>query len=97
MTYFPPPHPAPWTTATPAEVGLDPIELRRRNLNAAGDVSALGFRFTTCAQRECLEAVVAALRPDLKRPRGRGVGIAGLFGPGGGTIPRSPQIGRAHV
>src|SRR6202048_5229946 len=27
MTYFPPPHPAPWTTAIPAEVGLDPKAL----------------------------------------------------------------------
>lgn len=68
-----------------AELGLDPFELRRRNLNAPGDVSSLGFRFGTCAQRECLEAVVEALRPREKRPRGRGIGIAGLFGPGGGT------------
>jgi CO/xanthine dehydrogenase Mo-binding subunit len=67
------------------EVGLDPVELRRRNLYAPGDVSALGFRFGTCAQRECLEAVVAALRPDVPRRRGRGVGIAAVFGPGGGT------------
>ena len=27
MTYFPPAHPAPWTTAIPAEVGLDPEAL----------------------------------------------------------------------
>jgi 4-hydroxybenzoyl-CoA reductase alpha subunit len=67
------------------ELGLDPVELRRRNLYAPGDVSSLGFRFTTCAQRECLEAVAKALRFDEKRPRGRGVGIAALFGPGGGT------------
>ena len=68
-----------------AELGLDPVELRRRNLYAPGDVAALGFRFGTCAQRECLEAVVAALAPGVERPRGRGVGIAGLFGPAGGT------------
>jgi CO/xanthine dehydrogenase Mo-binding subunit len=68
-----------------AELGLDPVELRRRNLHAAGDVSPLGFRFTSCAQRECLEAVVQALRPDQPRPRGRGVGFAGAFGPAGGT------------
>jgi 4-hydroxybenzoyl-CoA reductase alpha subunit len=68
-----------------AELGLDPLELRRRNLYAAGDVSALGFRFTTCAQRECLEAVANALRAREPRRRGRGVGVAGLFGPGGGT------------
>src|SRR5262245_23985275 len=67
------------------ELGLDPVELRRRNLYAPGDVSALGFRFTTCAQRECLEAVAAALHVGAPRPRGRGVGIAALFGPGGGT------------
>jgi 4-hydroxybenzoyl-CoA reductase alpha subunit len=67
------------------ELGLDPVALRRRNVYAPGDVSSLGFRFTTCAQRECLEAVVAALRFHEPRPRGRGVGIAALFGPGGGT------------
>jgi xanthine dehydrogenase molybdenum-binding subunit len=67
------------------ELGIEPVELRRRNLYAPGDVSSLGFRFTTCAQRECLEAVAAALRFHEPRPRGRGVGIAGLFGPGGGT------------
>src|SRR5687767_8037627 len=67
------------------ELGIDPFELRRRNLYERGDVSSLGFRFGTCEQRECLEAVVRALRPEVKRPRGRGIGVAGLFGPGGGT------------
>jgi 4-hydroxybenzoyl-CoA reductase alpha subunit len=67
------------------ELGIDPVDLRRRNLYAPGDVSSLGFRFTSCAQRECLEAVVAALRVHEPRPRGRGVGIAALFGPAGGT------------
>jgi CO/xanthine dehydrogenase Mo-binding subunit len=66
-------------------LGIDPVELRRRNLHRPGDVTALGFRFGSCAQRECLDAVVQALRPHEPRPRGRGVGIAGLFGPGGGT------------
>jgi CO/xanthine dehydrogenase Mo-binding subunit len=68
-----------------AELGLDVVELRRRNLYAPGDVSALGFRFHTCAQRECLEAVAERLAIHVERPRGRGVGIAGLFGPAGGT------------
>jgi CO/xanthine dehydrogenase Mo-binding subunit len=68
-----------------AELGLGPAELRRRSLYGPGDVSALGFKFASCAQRECLEAVVAALRPDEERPRGRGVGIAGVFNPGGGS------------
>jgi xanthine dehydrogenase molybdenum-binding subunit len=68
-----------------AELGIDPVELRRRNLHAPGGSSALGFRFTTCGQRECLEAVERALAPRTPRPRGRGVGIAGVFGPGGGT------------
>jgi CO/xanthine dehydrogenase Mo-binding subunit len=68
-----------------AELGLDVVELRRRNLYRPGDVSALGFRFGTCAQRECLEAVAERLAIHAPRPRGRGVGIAGLFGPAGGT------------
>ncbi len=67
------------------ELGLDPIELRRRNLHEPGDVTPLGFRLTSCAQRQCLDAVVELLRPEAPRPRGRGVGVAGAFGPGGGT------------
>jgi xanthine dehydrogenase molybdenum-binding subunit len=68
-----------------AELRLDVVELRRRNLYVPGDVSALGFRFGTCAQRECLEAVSERLAVHVERPRGRGVGLAGLFGPAGGT------------
>ncbi|MBI4528266.1 MAG: xanthine dehydrogenase family protein molybdopterin-binding subunit [Deltaproteobacteria bacterium] len=67
------------------ELGIDRFELRRRNLHNAGDETVLGYRLESCAQRECLEAVVRALKPHQKRGRGRGIGIAGLFNPGGGT------------
>ncbi len=67
------------------ELGLDRFELRRRNLHNPGEETVLGYRLESCAQRQCLEAVVQALRPREKRVRGRGIGIAGAFNPGGGT------------
>lgn len=67
------------------ELGLDRFELRRRNLHECGDETVLGYRLGSCAQRQCLEAVVQALRPEEKRARGRGIGISGAFNPGGGT------------
>lgn len=68
-----------------AELGIDRFALRRRNLHTPGSVSVLGWRFDTCGQRECLEAVEKALEPQRPRSRGRGIGIAGVHGPGGGT------------
>jgi xanthine dehydrogenase molybdenum-binding subunit len=67
------------------ELGIDRFELRRKNLHEAGEETVLGYRLDSCAQRECFDAVLGALRPREKRARGRGIGIAGAFNPGGGT------------
>jgi CO/xanthine dehydrogenase Mo-binding subunit/CO/xanthine dehydrogenase FAD-binding subunit len=60
-------------------LGMDPIELRLRNVNRAGDVTHAGYRLDSANLAGCLEAVRDAI--DWKRRRaaggdGRGVGVA---------------------
>jgi putative selenate reductase molybdopterin-binding subunit len=72
-------------------MGLDPVELRLRNLSQSGDVAISGPRLQTCGVRECLTAAAEAIGWTEKRGRrdGRGVGLAcgthftsGKFHPG---------------
>jgi 4-hydroxybenzoyl-CoA reductase alpha subunit len=61
-------------------VGLDPIELRRRNFIGEQATTVNGLRITSNGFLQCLDAVERA--SDWKRrfrrlPRGRGVGVAG--------------------
>ena len=61
-------------------VGLDPIELRRRNLMTANSRTVNGMRVTSNGFPQCLDAVERASgwREKFRRlPYGRGVGIAG--------------------
>ena len=61
-------------------VGLDPIELRRRNLIGADTTTVNGLRVTSNGFPECLDAVERASgwRAKFRRlPYGRGVGVAG--------------------
>jgi len=78
-------------------LGLDPLELRRRNVTRPGDVSPQGFVVTSCAMGECLDAVAAAAGRDLPAVEAgwrRGVGYAGMFHVGGGArIYRSDGCG----
>lgn len=61
------------------ELGLDPIELRMRNLIEPHSTTVNSLRVTSCGLRECLEKVAEASgwheRRD-KMPRGKGLGIA---------------------
>src|SRR5437660_468724 len=78
-------------------LGIDPLELRRRNVSKAGDVNPQGFVLTSFAMAECLEAAAAAIRHDVPPPRPgwtRGLGYAGMFHVGGGArIYRSDGCG----
>jgi CO/xanthine dehydrogenase Mo-binding subunit len=80
-----------------ARLGLDPLELRRRNVTRAGDANPQGFLITSCAMSECLDAVAADVARDVPPPRPgtrRGVGYAGMFHVGGGArIYRSDGCG----
>ncbi len=84
--------------------GIDPLEMRRLNVNRPGETTPMGLKVGTCGLPECLEA--AASRIGWKEKRGkaraggeggslrRGVGIASLVHVGGGgKIYRSDGSG----
>ncbi len=68
-----------------AELELDPIELRLRNVLVAGDAGLDGQPIKSFGARECLERIQA--HPLWKRrgalPEGEGIGVALGFWPGG--------------
>jgi xanthine dehydrogenase molybdenum-binding subunit len=78
-------------------LGLEPLEVRRRNVTKSGDVNPQGFVITSCAMAECLDAVAEDVARDVPPPRAgwkRGVGYAGMFHVGGGArIYRSDGCG----
>src|SRR5439155_1165564 len=68
-------------------LGIDPLELRRRNATKPGDVNPQGFVITSFAMLECLDAAAEEIRkdpPPLRSGWKRGVGYAGMFHVGGG-------------
>ncbi len=79
-------------------LGLDRLEIRRRNATRAGDVNPQGNVITSCAMTECLDtaereiarAAAAPARPGWKR----GVGFAAMFHVAGGArVYRSDGCG----
>src|SRR5216117_3234633 len=78
-------------------LGLDRLELRRRNASRPGDVTPQGFVLTSFAMTECIDAAADAIRrdtPPLRPGWTRGVGYAGMFHVGGGArIYRSDGCG----
>jgi CO/xanthine dehydrogenase Mo-binding subunit len=77
-------------------LGLDRLEIRRRNVTKSGDVNPQGFVVTSCGMSECLEAAGEAVRGVPAPAPGwrRGVGYAGMFHVGGGArIYRSDGCG----
>src|SRR5262245_41013703 len=78
-------------------LGMDRLELRRRNAIKPGDVNPQGFVITSCAMRECLDVVGDEMRrpaPPVAPGWRRGVGYAGMFHVGGGArIYRSDGCG----
>ncbi|HEY3097807.1 MAG TPA: xanthine dehydrogenase family protein molybdopterin-binding subunit [Methylomirabilota bacterium] len=78
-------------------LGLDRLEIRRRNVTKSGDVNPQGFVITSCAMTECLDAVADAISRPAPPPEAgwrRGVGYAGMFHVAGGArIYRSDGCG----
>lgn len=61
------------------DLGIDPVELRRRNLVAPFSTTVNWLRVTSCGLEECIRRVAATSGFSAKRrhlPRGRGVGFA---------------------
>jgi CO/xanthine dehydrogenase Mo-binding subunit len=62
------------------ELGLDPMEVRMKNAALPGDVTAHGFRFTSCGFKESLEEVGRMMnyhRTRRERAPNEGVGLSG--------------------
>jgi CO/xanthine dehydrogenase Mo-binding subunit len=79
-------------------LGLDRVEIRRRNATRPGDVNAQGSVITSCAMTECLDVVEREIgRAALPPPEAgwqRGVGYAAMFHVGGGArVYRSDGCG----
>ena len=79
-------------------LGLDRVEIRRRNATQPGDVNPQGNVITSCAMTECLDVVEREMRKSAgEAPRPgwrRGVGYAAMFHVGGGArVYRSDGCG----
>jgi len=79
-------------------LGLDRVEIRRRNATRPGDVNPQGSVITSCAMTECLDAVEREISKSVgEAPRPgwrRGVGYAAMFHVGGGArVYRSDGCG----
>ena len=80
-------------------LGLDRLEIRRRNANRPGDVTPQGLRITSCALDGVLRRGRAATSGSPSSGRSapgwrRGVGYAGMFHVGGGArVYRSDGCG----
>jgi CO/xanthine dehydrogenase Mo-binding subunit len=70
-------------------LGLDPLELRLRNATRPGDVTACGWKITSCGLAECLRAAAAAIDWERKRRErvpNRGVGLAAVMHVSGANV-----------
>jgi CO/xanthine dehydrogenase Mo-binding subunit len=78
-------------------LGLDRLEIRRRNATRPGDVNPQGNVITSCAMVECLDAAGRMIAAPLPAPAPgwrRGVGYSGMFHVGGGArVYRSDGCG----
>ncbi len=72
------------------ELGLDPIELRLKNIMEAGDVSCNDLAMSSLGMKECIEAVAGGSDWNLKKdklPPGKGIGMAAGFFVSGAGYP----------
>jgi 4-hydroxybenzoyl-CoA reductase alpha subunit len=60
-------------------IGMDPLELRLRNAAEPGDITAHGFKYTSCGLKDCFKQVAEGIewkRKKTQRNFRRGVGIS---------------------
>jgi CO/xanthine dehydrogenase Mo-binding subunit len=72
-----------------AAIGMDPVELRLKNLIESGEETAYGAKFNDVRGKECLRAAVDASPYRKPKPRhaGRGIAVADRISVGGtGTL-----------
>ena len=78
------------------KLGIDPVELRLKNVNHPGDITPQGMRITTCAMEETIK--LAAKKIGWKgahhERKHRGIGFSTLFHVAGGArVYRSDGCG----
>ncbi len=76
------------------KLGLDPLELRRRNDQGGNTTTINGQRITSCGFAQCLDAVEKASGWKERRgklPFGRGLGVAGSMYISGTNYPVYPN------
>jgi len=70
------------------ELGMDPLELRLKNMMVTGDVTCNDLNMSSLGMKECIEAVRQGSEWDKKKgrlPKGKGIGMAcGFFVSGAG-------------
>ncbi len=70
------------------ELGMDPIELRLKNMMVTGDITCNDFNMSSLGMKECIEAVKDGSEWNKKKgklPKGKGIGMAcGFFVSGAG-------------
>jgi 4-hydroxybenzoyl-CoA reductase subunit alpha len=72
------------------ELGMDPVELRLKNIMEAGDVSCNDLAMSSLGMKECIEAVANGSDWKQKRdklPPGQGIGMASGFFVSGAGYP----------
>lgn len=80
------------------ELGVDPVELRRRNLNHTGQTTLAGWVIDSCGFEACLDAVADALGWDQRhRQPNRGIGIAAMIHCTGANIYHDGDFSEADV
>ncbi len=74
------------------ELGLDPVQIRQRNLTAPGELTPCGWKVTSCGFAECLQRAIEATdwgrkwrAPKQGRLR-RGIGMGGAIHVSGSNI-----------
>ena len=83
-----------------AELGVDPIELRLRNVNEAGDVTHTGWKLGSARLAECLRVARDAIDWEHKKVlagSGRGVGFAAAIHVSGANIYPGADKGSAAL
>lgn len=76
--------------AVAAELGMDPVELRLKNVLNTGDVTCNDLNLSSFGMRECIEAVRDGsdwVKKRGKLPEGKGIGMASGFFVSGAGYP----------
>ena len=74
------------------KLGINPIELRLKNINKSGDTTACGWVITSCGFRECFQRALEVTEYEKKRTSAqkgrfrRGIGLAGAIHVSGSNV-----------